>query len=70
VNPRLEELNWTNRENRDAQDTLVATGGKASLAINSRGMGFIGYLQEEDYAKPDLMIALQLFQVFLPLTVR
>jgi hypothetical protein len=50
--------------------TEVATGAQAALSLNSTGLGFIGYLQEEDYELPDLKIAWQQFQIFLPLIIR
>jgi hypothetical protein len=50
--------------------TEVATGAQAALSLNSTGLGFIGYLQEEDYELPDLKIAWQQFQIFLPLIKR
>ena len=48
----------------------VETGAQAAISINSSGRGFISYLQEEDYVLPDLKIALQGLQTFLPITAK
>ncbi len=48
----------------------VDTGALAAISLSSGGLGFIGYLQEEDYMLPDLKIAYQLFQIDLPLIRR
>jgi hypothetical protein len=45
----------------------VDTGAQAALALNNAGRGFIGYLQLEEYELPDIKIAYQLHQSFLPL---
>ena len=48
----------------------MTTGALAALSLNSSGLGFISYLQQEDYELPDLKIAWQQFKTFLPLTIR
>ena len=48
----------------------VTTGALAALSLNSAGLGFIGYLQEEDYVLPDLKIAWQQFKTYQPLIIR
>jgi len=44
----------------------VDIGDQATLSLNSSGMGFISYLQEEDYELDDLKIAFQLYRALLP----
>jgi hypothetical protein len=51
-------------------DTIVATGAQAALSINSAGLGFISYLQEEDYELPDLKIAWQQFKIYMPVITK
>jgi hypothetical protein len=53
-----------------APTTTVGTGALAALSLNSAGLGFIGYLQEEDWVAPDLKIAWQQFKISLPLIIR
>jgi hypothetical protein len=48
----------------------VDTGSQAAISINNMGRGFISYLQLEDYELPDIKIALQLYQTFLPVTLK
>ena len=48
----------------------VETGAQAAISLNSAGRGFISYLQEEDYELPDLKIAYQQYQTFLPLLTK
>jgi len=48
----------------------VDTGDQAALSLNSSGMGFISYLQEEDYELDDLKIAFQLYRTLLPIITR
>ncbi len=61
---------WIAQEIDGVWQTEVATGAQAALSLNSAGLGFVGYLQEEDYVLPDLKIAWQPFQIFLPLIKR
>jgi len=48
----------------------VYNGAQAALALSNSGMGFISYLQEEDYEIDDLKIALQQFQAMLPIITK
>jgi hypothetical protein len=50
--------------------TDVITGGQVSFSLSGAGLGFIAYLQEEDYSDPDLKIAWQEARVYLPLLKR
>jgi hypothetical protein len=55
-------------------DTVI-TGALAALSLNSEGLGFIGYLQKEDFELPDLkfawqQFAWQQFKTYLPLILR
>lgn len=61
---------WTAQKIDGPPVTEVATGAQAAISINSAGLGFIGYLQQEDYQLPDLKIAWQNFQIALPLVIR
>jgi hypothetical protein len=61
---------WMEQQIDGAPSTLVDTGAQAALSLNSAGLGFIGYLQEEDYELPDLKITWQQFGNFLPLIKR
>jgi hypothetical protein len=47
----------------------INTGKNAALAINDDGLGFILYIEDEEYS-PNLKIAYQQRNVFLPLTIR
>jgi hypothetical protein len=71
-NARIGNANpgWTAQTIDWTSETTIATGALASLSLNSAGLGFIGYLQEEDYELPDLKIALQYFETYLPLILR
>jgi hypothetical protein len=48
----------------------VDTGAQAAISLNSAGLGFISYLQEEMYELPDLKIALQGYSTFLPILTK
>jgi hypothetical protein len=48
----------------------VDIGAQAALALNNTGRGFIGYLLLEDYELPDIKIAYQLDQFYLPLLTK
>jgi hypothetical protein len=61
---------WLEQKIDGAPTTFVTTGAQAALALNGSGLGFIGYLQKEDYELPDLKIAWQQFKVSLPLMIR
>jgi len=61
---------WIAQKIDGAPTTTVATGAQAALSLNSAGLGFISYLQEEDYMVPDLKYAYQRLQLYLPLTIR
>ena len=61
---------WTAQEIDEVLVDTVDTGALAALAINNEGLGLIGYLQEEDYLTPDLKVAWQQFQVYLPVIKR
>ncbi len=65
----LPGLDWVKQYIDGYPDTIVSTGGQVSLSLNSGGLGFIGYLQE-DYPPPDLKIAWQWCRVALPLIKR
>jgi hypothetical protein len=60
---------WVEQTIDDSPTTMVTTGGQAALALSSSGLGFIGYLQEEAYATPDLKIAWQNYRISLPLVI-
>jgi hypothetical protein len=47
----------------------INTGKNAALALNDDGLGFILYIENEEYS-PNLKIAYQQRNVFLPLTIR
>jgi hypothetical protein len=49
---------------------FVDTGPQAAISLNHSGLGFIGYLQKEDYELPDLKIAWQQFETYLPSIMR
>jgi hypothetical protein len=66
----LADSSWTEQYIDGVPDTTYATGAEAALSLNNSGLGFIGYLQEEDYALPDLKIAWQQFKAYLPITRR
>jgi hypothetical protein len=44
----------------------INNGKYAALALNSGGVGFAAYVQEEDWS-PNLKIAMQSLHVFLPM---
>jgi hypothetical protein len=62
----LSDPGWLLQTIDGAPTTTVATGAQATLSLNSTGHGFISYLQEEESELPDLKIALQGFNTFLP----
>lgn len=61
---------WLEQQIDNTPTTTVTTGALAALSLNAAGLGFIGYLQEEDYELPDLKIAWQQFKIYLPLMKR
>jgi hypothetical protein len=61
---------WLTQKIDGAPTTSVATGAQAALSLSSSGMGFISYLQEEEYEPADIKIAMQGHCTFLPFTVR
>ena len=61
---------WTEQGIDGVSNLTVDTGAEAALSLNDAGLGFIGYLQEEDYELPDLKIAWQQFKTYLPFTKR
>ena len=61
---------WIAQEIDGAPVYGVDTGDQAALALNNSGMGFISYLQEEDYELDDLKIAFQLHRALLPIITR
>jgi hypothetical protein len=61
---------WKVQQIDSAPSTLIATGALADLSFNNAGLGFIAYLQEEDYELPDLRITLQQNRTFLPFVKR
>ncbi|HPH97077.1 MAG TPA: hypothetical protein PKW33_18155 [Anaerolineaceae bacterium] len=64
------ETTWAIQTVDGAPSTSVGTGAQAALSFNSAGLGLIGYLQEEEYALPDLKVAWQPFQVFQPFIIK
>lgn len=48
----------------------VDIGAQAALALNNAGRGFIGYLMLEEYELPDIKIAFQVDQFYLPLLTK
>ncbi len=61
---------WQEQAIDGAPTTAVTTGGQVSLSLNSFGLGFLAYLQEEDYSDPDLKVAWQVSRLNLPLLQR
>jgi hypothetical protein len=66
---------WLEQRIDFAPTDTVITGALAALGLNSEGLGFIGYLQKEDYELPDLkfawqQFAWQQFKTHLPLIIR
>ncbi len=63
-------FDWPEQYIDGAPVTEVVTGGRAAIALNSQGFGFIAYLQAEDYGAADLKIAWQFSRIYLPLLRR
>lgn len=61
---------WMREMIDGAPTTLIQTGAQASLSFNQSGLGLIAHLQEEDYQLPDLKIALQHTNIYLPMVIR
>jgi hypothetical protein len=61
---------WIEQQIDATPTTTISTGGLASLAMGTNGLGLIGYLQEEEYETPELKIAWQQFELSLPLVRR
>jgi hypothetical protein len=58
---------WVAQHIDGAPVSMVETGALAALSLNGEGMGFISYLQQEDYELDDLKIAFQQYRVILPI---
>jgi hypothetical protein len=57
---------WMREKIDGAPTTTVKTGVEAALSFNHDEIGLIGYLQEEDYMLPDVKVARQFFENYLP----
>lgn len=67
----IAEPGWIREKIDGAPTTLVQTGAQAALSLSKTGLGFIGYLQTEDYGEyPALKFARQFEKIYLPLVVR
>jgi hypothetical protein len=58
---------WITQKIDSAHLQVADTGAQASLALNTKGLGFISYLQEEAAQLADLKIAFQLYRASLPI---
>ena len=66
----IPEPGWMAQEIDGAPVDFVDTGAQAAISINYHDLGLIGYLQREDYELPDLKIARQYYQFFMPIIFR
>ena len=63
---------WTRQKIDGATMENISTGAQAALALSKSGLGFVGYFQKMEMAGevPDLKIAWQQFQAYLPVIRR